>query len=342
VAPTVGPLTTACVDEAGALVAARHAVERAHCALLPAGPCDPAVAASIVAGTLRFCEGHAALDHDGRLVGFLAGFEQVPDPTTPMARYLPARASVMLVQGHAVAADVDPYPVYADLFGALAARRLDDGVVDHVVHVPILTPTVEAAWIALGFGRTSTFAVRDLDPTGRPRPAGVEVRIATPDDLDAVDRLVDEEAVFHAGSPILRPYLREQTRAAVRAELAAHLASDDHAFLVARRGRADVGVLSVEPGTGSPLYIPDGAAYVASTAVLPSERGGGVGAALADAAFDWCREHGHRGACLHFATANRTSSAFWTGIGFVPVMAHLRRRLDERILTARPAETGIS
>ncbi len=330
------PLTADHVDAAGALLAARHAAQRSSCPLLPAGPEDPAVAATLVAGTLRFCDGVAALDGAGRLGGFLAGFEQAPEPSSPMARYLPARASVMLVQGHAVAIDAAPGPLYNQLFGALAASRLDDGIIDHVVHVPTLTPEVEAAWVALGFGRTSAVAVRDLAPTGRPRAAGVEVRVATPDELDAVERLVDEEARHHAGSPIFRPYVRDATRAAVRAELAEQLARDDHAVLVARRAGVDVGVLTVGPPVGSPLYIPDGAAYIAATAVIPDERGGGVGATLADAAFDWCRDHGHRAACLHFATANRSSSAFWPGIGFVPAMAHLRRRLDERILTARP------
>jgi GNAT superfamily N-acetyltransferase len=97
-----------------------------------------------------------------------------------------------------------------------------------------------------------------------------------------------------------------------------------------------VGVLSVGPPIGTPLYVPDGAVYIGATAVVPTERGGGVGAALVDAALDWARDHGHRAACLHFAPANRLSSSFWPGVGFVPVMAHLRRRLDERILTARP------
>jgi GNAT superfamily N-acetyltransferase len=249
---------------------------------------------------------------------------------------------VMLVQGHAVAADVDPRPIYGELFGALAERRLDAGFLEHVVHVPIGTPEVEAAWVALGFGRTSNVAVRDLAPTDRPTPPDVEVRVATPDDLDIVDRLVDEEARFHARPPVFRPYLRDETRAAVRAELTEQLGRDDHAFLIARRGGVDVGVLSVGPPLGSPLYIPDGAVYIGATAVVPTERGGGVGAALVDAACDWSRDHGHRAACLHFATANTLSSSFWPGVGFIPAMAHLRRRLDERILSARPAAIALS
>ena len=295
------------------------------------------MATSLVVETLRFADGVASFDDGDQMTGFLTGFEARPDPASPMARYSPARAALMLVHGHAVAAGVDPAPVYADLYGALAERWVDDGLIDHVVHVPLGDRSAEAAWVALGFGRVSNVAVRDLAPTGRSPVAGVDVRLATPDEIDVVQRLVDQEAVFHASSPILRPYLGPSTGDAVRAELVADLAADDHGFLVARLDGADVGVLCVEPGLGSPLYIPDGACYIAATAVLPQTRRAGVGAALVDAAFEWALAHGHLAACLHFATANRTSTSFWTGIGFTPVMAHMRRRLDERILTHRPA-----
>jgi GNAT superfamily N-acetyltransferase len=284
---------------------------------------------------MSFCQGVAAIA-DGALVGFLTSFESAPDPTSPMARYAPARSSLHLVHGHAVSGAVDPFPVYAALFGELASRSLGAGITDYVVHVPIGDPATEAAWVALGFGRVNAIAIRDLAPVDRPPGSDVEVRVATPNELDIVDRLVDEEAVFHAGSPIFRPYRRDDTAQAVRAQLAADLASDEHAFLIARREGSDVGVLSVGPGLGSPLYVPDDAAYIAATAVLPRERGSGVGAALVAAAVAWARDHGYRAACLHYATANMTSTSFWTGVGFTPVMAHMRRRLDERILTSRP------
>jgi len=151
-----------------------------------------------------------------------------------------------------------------------------------------------------------------------------------------VDRLVDEEAIFHSQSPMFRPYLGAQTATAVREQLAGELASDAYAFVIARCDRTDVGVLSIGPGLGSPLYLPDGAAYIAATAVVPEARRTGVGAALVDAALSWAHSREHRAVCLHFATANIASSAFWRGIGFDPVMAHLRRRLDDRILNDRP------
>jgi GNAT superfamily N-acetyltransferase len=329
-------LTEADGDVAGTLLAARHTRERARFGLLPAAYEDPAPAAALVREVLPFCEAVAAVDERDDLVGFLTAFESAPDPSSPMARYLPERASVHLAHGHAVTSHVDPAPVYAALFAELAGRAVDRGVTDHVVHVPIGDPATEAAWVALGFGRSSVVAIRDLAPIDRPAPSDVEVRVATPDERDLVDRLTDEESVFHAASPIFRPYRREATADAVRAELAAELARDDHAYLIARRAGRDVGVLAIGPALGSPLYVPDGAAYIAATAVLPDQRGAGVGAALFDAAVGWATDHGHLAACLHFSTANTTSSSFWTGIGFTPVMAHLRRRLDERILTSRP------
>ena len=329
-------LTAAEGRRAAVLLAARHASERQRFPLLPVAYEDPARAEDLVRSTLSFCDGVAAVDDRGDLVGFLTSFDSAPDPTSPMARYAPERSSLHLVHGHAVAGHVDPGPVYAALFGALAARALDRGVVDHVVHVPIGDSATEAAWVALGFGRVNVVAVRDLAPLDRPRASDVVVRVATPDELDVVDRLVDEEAVFHAGSPMFRPYRRDDTADAVRAELSTALASDDHAFLIARREGSDVGVVSVGPGLGSPLYVPDGGVYIAATAVLPQARGSGAGATLVDAALAWARDHGHLAACLHFTTANATSTSFWTGIGFTPVMAHMRRRLDERILTSRP------
>jgi GNAT superfamily N-acetyltransferase len=330
------PMADAECRAAGALLAARHADERQRFPMLPAVWEVPARAEEVVRDTVAWCESVAAVDERGELLGFLTSFESAPDPSSPMARYVPARAALHLVHGHAVARDAEPGPIYRILFAELAAGALDRGVIDFVVHVPIGGPAIEAAWVALGFGRASIVAVRDVAPIGRELPPDVAVRLATPDELDVVDQLVDEEVMFHAASPVFVPYVRAATRDAVRAELAERLASDDHGYLIASRRGRDVGVISVGPGFGSPLYVPDGAAYIAATAVVPDARGTGVGGALVEAAFTWARERGHRAACLHFHPANPTSSAFWPGVGFVQVMAHMRRRLDERILTSRP------
>jgi GNAT superfamily N-acetyltransferase len=245
---------------------------------------------------------------------------------------------MLIAHGHAVAADADPWLVYHALFAELAEQYRRDGITDHFAHVPAGERAVGEAWSGLGFGRAYAVAVRDLRPVEGPVSGLASVRAATPEDLEIVDRLVDEESRYHARSPIMRPYLREQTRSAVRASLERALAGDESVHLIASVGGKDAGIIEIGPARGSPLYIPDGAAYIGDTAVLPGVRGGGVGAALVDAALAWGREHGYRAATLHYAAANALSSSFWRGLGFEPVMWHLRRKLDERITWAQPPE----
>ena len=330
-------LTRSDCERAGELLASRHRRERQRVALLPVAYEDPARCGELVRNLLSIGHAVALFDRRRHMVGYLTSFDSEPDPASSLARYVPARCAMHLVHGHAVADTVDPGPAYLAMFADLAASAVDRGLTDFIVHVPIGETAVESAWAALEFGRMSVYAVRTLDPVDRPAPSDVAVRLATPADLEIVERLIDEESVFHAGSPIFRPYRRAETAEAVRAELAEGLAGDDCGYLIARRAGHDVGIICVQRGLGSALYQPDGAAYIAATAVLPGERGSGIGAALVAAAIDWAREHGYRAACLHFATANSLSSSFWPSVGFTPVMAHLRRRLDDRILTNRPS-----
>ena len=335
--PRVEPFEAEMLSEAAALLAARHIRERARFPLLPAKYEDASACEDVLKSALDYAPGFAAFD-EGRLCGMLLGFKNVPDPASGSARYGPERSSMLIAHGNAIAAGADPWLVYHALFAELAEQYRRDNVTDHFAHVPAGDAAVEEAWFALGFGRDHAVAARDLRPVEAPTIWAASVRAATPEDLDVVDRLVDEESRYHARSPIMRPYLREQTKDAVRAGLARALESEESCHFIARADGQDVGIIEVGPGRGSPLYIPDGAAYIGDTAVLPPARGSGVGAALVDAALAWAREHGYRAVTLHYAGANALSSSFWRGVGFEPVMWHLRRRLDERITWARPPE----
>jgi len=324
------PLTDDLVHDAGRLVAERHRDERARHPILTARLEDTAEAAQLVAATCSYSTALAALDGEDRLAGFLSSWTNVPQPTSTAARFSPVRSSMFVVQGHAVRAHADPYRTYQALFAAHAQRLLDDDppCTDHVAHVP--APALDA-WADFGFGRAHAFAVRDLAPVDA-HARDIEIRQATPDDLDLVEALVDEESRYHATSPILRPYLGEQTRDALRAELLASLEDEQTGVLLA----GDVGVLRIGRPFGSPLYVPDGAAYISETAVVPSARNRGIGTALLARAIDWAHEHEHRALVLHYATTNVLSSSFWPGQGFTPVLWHVRRTLDDRITTMRP------
>ena len=85
------PMADAECRAAGALLAARHADERQRFPMLPAVWEDPVRTEEIVRDTVAWCESVAAVDERGELLGFLTSFESAPDPSSPMARYVPPR-----------------------------------------------------------------------------------------------------------------------------------------------------------------------------------------------------------------------------------------------------------
>lgn len=324
------------LDLAASALARRHRRDREHFPILPPRFADPSACREILAAATTNAEGVAA-HRSGALDGFLFGADVLPAPGSPSARFAPERGTMMFAHGHSLADGADASETYGALYAALAARWVRRGLLDHAVHVPAEDPAL-AAWANLGFGGSAAVAARDLAPVAAGRIGKVQVRRAAPEDLDTVDRLVLEESRYHAGAPIFRPFLARDTAAQVHEAHRQALADEGQAIFIARERRADVGILCIGPGLGSPLFIPDRAAYVGATAVLPEARGSGVGAALVDAALAWAREREYRAVTLHFATANPLSRPFWTDLGFRTVMWHLRRRLDDRITWARPPD----
>jgi GNAT superfamily N-acetyltransferase len=322
------------VAAAAELLAFRHRFERERFPILP-GRFEMIDACEVLIQRAMSWTNGLVARRGSHVAGFLFATDQIVDPRSAFARFAPQRGSMMFVHGHGVATAEDPQDVYAELYATMARGLIARGILDHTVHVPVRDAGVEEAWADLGFGRANVVAVRSTEPVGRGNPA-VVVRRATPDDVDRVQGLIDEEARFHAGAPISRPYLAGDTSVAVREELAGSLSGDDQAWFIASVDGAEAGITTIGPGRGSPLYIPDRAAYIGDTAVLASHRGAGIGAATVDAALGWARDHDYRAVSLHYASGNVTSRTFWTGIGFLPVMRHLRRRLDERITWAVP------
>ncbi len=332
---TVRPFEPGDVEQAAAFLAARHRAGRQRFPILPAKYETADACADIVRSTMSFAMGLSALDGAGELAGFLFAIKNIPAPNSGSARFAAVRGSMMLAHGHAVAPGLAPFPVYNALFGALADAYLADGIFDHTAHVPAGDPELDAAWNDLGFGRSTAVGARPTAPLESPAST-LDVRIATPDDLDAVYEIAASGNAFHAQPPVFTPYMEPHTADDVRKSFRAALANEAEAIHLALADGKPVGVLWVEGPKGSPLFTPDEACYIGDTAVLPEARGAGAGAAMLEAALAWARERGYRNVTLHYNTANPLSSAFWKGNGFEPVMYHVRRHLDERILWAKP------
>ena len=159
-------------------------------------------------------------------------------------------------------------------------------------------------------------------------PAGVVVRPATEEDIDAVTELRLALLREHATNPIygrVRPNLRGRARRLYLAQLRA----SDQATLLAERGADVVGLLRCVRSAGHPLLLPAEYGYVSSVYVRPEARRAGVLRALVDAAVEWCRARGLTEMRLHNAAESPLSNAAWEALGF-GVVEHLRlRRLGD-------------
>jgi GNAT superfamily N-acetyltransferase len=176
-----------------------------------------------------------------------------------------------------------------------------------------------------GLQPLAVVAARPISGLGRPAapPDGIRIRRAGPSDLAAVVALEHEVVRYDANfvAVIDRPW----TADALRAEAAAALAADEPWVWLAERepDGEPVGVLNAQPpataGWIAPLTSRAPVAYNLLTGVSATQRGGGIGAALA-ARFHQAAEAADVAVTLlHYAQLNPRSVPFWGQQGYRPL-----------------------
>lgn len=171
--------TAADLDEAGRLLSARHRRHREHQPLLARRFEDAEAATAQVAAIWRSdgASGSVAIT-GGRVVGYLLGSVK-PSPVWGPNVWVEAA-------GQAVHGDAE---VMRDLYGAAAARWVEEGRTAHNVLVPASDRGLAAAWFRLGFGHQHTHAVR-LPQHEKVAPRdGVRIRRAARADIPVLARL---------------------------------------------------------------------------------------------------------------------------------------------------------
>ncbi len=317
--PTVVPFADEHLEAAAALLAARHAAQRAVEPLLPARYEDPAAARAEVEAA-RGTEGAtgAVALVDGRVAAYLIG--------APRGDAIWGPNVWVEFAGHAA----EEPELVRDLYGALAASWVERGSTRHYVLVPATDPTLVEAWYRLSFGQQHALGIQEVPREGPSSAVGIELRPPTEADLDDLIRLdlalpehQERSPVF---SPVPRPNLEE-----LRAEWVADLdKSEEGLFLACRDGRA-VGLLAVAPVELSSVHVglarPDDACILGFAATDPGARGTGVGLALTAAAFEWARTHGFSTIVTDYRVTNLLSSRFWPRRGFRPTFLRLYRSI---------------
>ncbi len=325
----LAPFSVEHLDAAAALLAARHRSDRTRAPALPLRFEAPGAARALLEERLRRSGSTAVLaTRRGRVLGYVVGRTFV---TPPVRRsFLAPRSGFIGYADHAVDAE-DALEVHRALYGALAAAWVEAGCRSHYVQVAATGARTGECWRALGFESEFVTAIRDTDALS-PADWPGDRRRATPDDLDAVMRLIDALHRFEAGAPMSRPYLSETPEE--RAVQARMLGDPSCAHWIALHDGQPVALQSFRPPPSdvSPLIVPDRSIYLLHGYTEPAARGRGIGTSLLASAMAWARQIGHGHCLLHFTAANLVSRRFWLGRGFRPIEDWLCRRLDERLV----------
>jgi len=314
---TIRPFEPSDIDEAGSLLAARHAAHRlAHPLLSPRFE-DPA-AARVEVATAFGGDGAsgAVAERDGRLTGFLLG--------APKAS--PLWGPNVWVESAGQAVD-DPETM-RDLYGLAAARWVDDGWTAHYVVTPTHDPALLDAWFRLGFGQQHAHGLRDIPTTPPQPPDSITIRPARRDDIDALTRLELALPEHQGRSPVFSAG-QVPTYDEARAEWEDDFEDETYATFVAELdGRvvgSAIGVALEKSSSHLGPARPDKAAFLGFAAVFPEARGHGAGRALGEAVGWWAATSGFDCVVTDWRVTNLLSSRAWPRLGYATSFVRLHR-----------------
>lgn len=218
-----------------------------------------------------------------------------------------------------------------DLYAFAAAAWVDGGRTAHYAIVPATDAVLVDAWFRLGFGAQHANGIAEA-ATARvnaPRSPAIEIRRATPADVDAAVQLEPVLPDHQRASPVFSRKPATPRDDEVRAEWLETLEDDRIGTYLAFRDARLVGGIVGAPvelsSTHAGVARPDDACLLAWAATVPGERGGGVGLALTDAFFGWARASGYAVIAVDWRETNLLSSRFWPARGFRRTFLRLYR-----------------
>jgi GNAT superfamily N-acetyltransferase len=304
--PEIVPFTDAHLDDAAALLGARHERHREAEPLLPDG--------------LDF---RAEIEKEwgqAGASGVFAGDAYVIGAASAFAGISWLRLGIA---GQAIEGDRERM---RDLYAAAAQRWVDEGHTKQVVFVPSYDRELVDAWFRLGFGGSATLAMRETGPlVDEAFEAAVEIRRGTPEDFAQAARLERELSLAMLPSPSFSG-LPLQSVEEIEAEWREDEDSDKYELFVAERDGRIVGhtLLYRRPPD---LRVPSGSIDLAQASTEPEARGTGVGRALTTHVLRWAYEHDHPVMTTDWRLTNLWASRFWPRRGFRVAFLRLYRSI---------------
>ena len=314
------------VTPAAELLAARQTALRATRPELPAAFEAPDAHRPALEALLAEPGSHGVLAvSDGRPAAFMLGYHRTQE--------IWGRAAWSPIDGSASdpALGAAGGELLRDCFAAWSADFVRHGIFRQYSHAAVHTAD-EAAWFTTGFGRMQAHAVRDLAPPTGTDPEGLEIRTATPEDLDGIEplmHLIQKQLVLSPAWAISLP----EGMATARADWADELANPEGELLLALEGGRVLGIAGFYVATPGPM-VPEGAWELGVGMTLPEARGRGIQRALLRRGVAAATAAGATHMITDWRTASLAAARSWTALGFRPTHHRLHRHVDERIAWA--------
>ncbi|TCO34217.1 ribosomal protein S18 acetylase RimI-like enzyme [Kribbella steppae] len=312
----IRPFAEADLPAAAGLLAERHREHRKRHPLLPAEYEDEQVAVVEVTALWESESASGAVLLEGdELTGYVLGAPK-PSPVWGPNVWIEAAGQAVREPEH-----------IRDLYGAAAAKWVDDGRTAQYVLVPDDAELVDA-WFRLGFGSQHAHAVRPAPTTRLEAPPGLTVRRGTRDDIAVLAELdlvlpqhQGQSPVFSAGElPTLEEALADWEESIDDLDYATFVAEYDGRVI-----GSSVGCSVDKSSAHSGLARPDNAGFLGYAAVLPEARGRGAGRALGEAVLQWSADTGYTAVVTDWRVTNLLSSRTWPKLGFQQTFHRLHR-----------------
>jgi predicted N-acetyltransferase YhbS len=308
--PEIHAFSDELLDAAAALLAARHTRHREAEPLLPA---EVDFRAQLESEWRTDGASGVVATSGGRAIAYLVA--------RPL-EYGGGRSWMVAgIGGHAVDGDAE---LARDLYAAAAGRWADAGHTRHAVFVPSADRELVDAWFRLSFGASGALAMRETKALAG-FDAGVEIRLGTPDDLEASARL--DRAMHDSMRP--SPSFSDTeawTHEQYVDDWRDTWSDERYVHFVAERGGRVVGhiVLYRRPPD---LRVPKDAIDLAAASSVPEVRGSGVGRALTEHVIAWAHANGLPTMTTDWRMTNLFASRFWPRRGFRTTFLRLFRSL---------------
>jgi GNAT superfamily N-acetyltransferase len=302
----VVPFADEHLDDAAALLAARHARHREAEPLLP-----------------ELADPLAAVKQEWRTEGASGVF--APGRGYLIAAPITFRGITWMRAGMAGQAVKGDREAMRDLYAAAAQHWVDEGHRQHAVFLPSHDAGLVDAWFRLCFGASAAMAIRETGAAAETFDGGVAIRDGTPDDFTEAARLELTMAAAMQPAPSFSD-VAPQTHEEVLAEWQGEDDWSQYELFVAEREGRVVGHILLYRRPPD-LRVPENSIDLSQGSTEPEARGTGVGRALTEHVLAWAHEQGIPVMTTDWRMTNLWASRFWPKRGFRPVFLRLYRHI---------------